>query len=438
MSISDHHKLTLLELNLLVRELIEDQMPNEYWVEAEIAELREVGGNCYLELIEKEPQSNTPVAKASARCWRSKWPLVKQHFLRETGKVLAKGLKVLLKVHAQFHENYGFAWIISDIDPSYTLGDMALKRQRIIQQLKDEGVFDANRELHFSMFAQRIAVISSQNAAGYGDFYHHLMDNDYGFVFHTTLFPAIMQGEEVERSVISALDQIEMQSQQYDCVVITRGGGATSDLSGFDALNLARRVTYFPLPVITAIGHDRDESVLDMISNVRVKTPTAAAQFLIDHLHQTFTKIEDCRERVLRLVTNRMQQEKTRIQHLTIRIPTLFSLVHVSQKSLIDAYMRRLCHAIQVKLDRERYSLIKKEELIAHEVKRIITKEHHQVEMLEQKALVMDPQKILDRGYSITLFEGKAVQNASLLKVGDQIVTRLKEGEVTSIVCPSS
>ena len=351
MSISDHHKLTLLELNLLVRELIEDQMPNEYWVEAEIAELREVGGNCYLELIEKEPQSNTPVAKASARCWRSKWPLVKQHFLRETGKVLAKGLKVLLKVHAQFHENYGFAWIISDIDPSYTLGDMALKRQRIIQQLKDEGVFDANRELHFSMFAQRIAVISSQNAAGYGDFYHHLMDNDYGFVFHTTLFPAIMQGEEVERSVISALDQIEMQSQQYDCVVITRGGGATSDLSGFDALNLARRVTYFPLPVITAIGHDRDESVLDMISNVRVKTPTAAAQFLIDHLHQTFTKIEDCRERVLRLVTNRMQQEKTRIQHLTIRIPTLFSLVHVSQKSLIDAYMRRLCHAIQVKLD---------------------------------------------------------------------------------------
>ena len=202
------HKMSLLELNLLVRELIETEMAQEYWVEAEISEMREVAGNCYLELIEKDERTNTPIAKASAKCWRSRWPLVSAHFLRVTGKNMVKGMKVLLKVSAQFHENYGFSWIISDVDPTFTMGDMALKRKRIVAQLKEEGVFDANRELSLPMFTQRIAVISSAGAAGYGDFCNHLADNEYGYVFRTQLFPAIMQGEGVEQSVIDALDKV--------------------------------------------------------------------------------------------------------------------------------------------------------------------------------------------------------------------------------------
>ncbi|MBP5508330.1 MAG: exodeoxyribonuclease VII large subunit, partial [Prevotella sp.] len=225
-------KLSLLELNLLVRELIETKMPDEYWVEAEIGDLHEVAGNCYLELIEKDERTNTPVAKASARCWRSRWALMKAHFLRETGKNMARGMKVLLKVCAQFHENYGFAWIVNDVDPTFTMGDMALKRQRIISKLKEEGVFDANRELSMPLFTQRIAVISSAGAAGYGDFCNHLADNEFGYTFRTCLFPAIMQGEGVEQSVIDALNKVFEQLDDFDCVVIARGGGATSDLSG--------------------------------------------------------------------------------------------------------------------------------------------------------------------------------------------------------------
>ena len=200
--------LTLFELNALVRETLALQMPDEYWVEAELSEAREVRGHCYMELIQKDDRSNTPVAKASAKCWASTWQLVKPHFMRVTGQQVHAGMKVLLKVYAQFHESYGFSWIVTDIDPTYTLGDMARKRLEIIRQLKEEGVFDLQKELLLPMFCQRIAVISSANAAGYGDFVNQLESNEYGFRFHTQLFPAIMQGEGVEQSVIAALNKI--------------------------------------------------------------------------------------------------------------------------------------------------------------------------------------------------------------------------------------
>jgi len=201
-------------------------------------------------------------------------------------------MKVLLKVYPQFHESYGFSWIVTDIDPSFTLGDMQRRRLEIIRTLKEEGVFDLNRELTLSAFAQRIAVISSENAAGYGDFSNQLAMNQYGFSFKTTLFEAVMQGERVEASVIEALDTVNRYRDNYDCVVIIRGGGATSDLSGFDTLPLAENIANFPLPVITGIGHDRDESVIDLIAHTRVKTPTAAAAFLIDNLKHTADRID--------------------------------------------------------------------------------------------------------------------------------------------------
>ena len=243
-------RLTLFELNRLVRDVIEYEMPNEYWVEAELSECRETRGHCYMELIQKDEQTATPVAKASAKCWASKWMLLRPYFERTTGQRLSPGMKVLLKVYPQFHEAYGFSWIVTDIDPTYTLGDMAKKRQEIICQLKEEGVFDLQKELHLPLFCQHIAVISSESAAGYGDFCNQLADNPYGFKFHTQLFPAIMQGEGVEQSIISALERIYEPTGpvpvSFDCVVIISGGGATSDMSGFDTLALAENVANFP------------------------------------------------------------------------------------------------------------------------------------------------------------------------------------------------
>ena len=437
MSMPEGKRMTLQELNGLVSDLIETCMgQNSYWVEAEIAGLNERAGHCYLELIEKDAAGNTPVARASAICWRNKWALVSAHFNRVARKRLAVGMKVLLMVSPQFHVNYGFSWIVSDIDPSFTLGDMLLKRQRIIAQLKEDGMFDANRSLPMPLFTQRIAVISSATAAGYGDFCNHLEENEFGYQFHTSLFAAIMQGEWVERSVIAALDEVNKRVEEFDCVVITRGGGATSDLSGFDTYDLACNVVNFPLPVITAIGHDRDESVLDMVSNVRVKTPTAAAAFLIDRLHQVDLRIEQASMRILNVVEGRMQQERMRLKHLSVRIPTLFALVKAKQTGRIDALQSRMETLVRMRVERGKTEVERWESRVTNNVTTMLADERHRLQLLEQRMDAVDPKRILERGYSITLREGKAVRSIAELKPGDRIETRLKDGKTTSVVTP--
>lgn len=430
--------LTLFELNQMVREVIETSMPNEYWVETEISELREMGGHCYLELIQKDEHTNTPVAKASAKCWRSHWVTVRARFLHTTGQLPAKGMKVLLSVYAQFHENYGFSWIVTDIDPTFTLGDMAAKRREIVRQLKEEGVFDANRELALPMFCQRIAVISSANAAGYGDFCNQLADNPYGYQFHTALFASVMQGEGVEQGIVAALNAIFDQVDDFDCVVIARGGGATSDLSGFDTLVLARNVANFPLPVITGIGHDRDESVLDMISHTRVKTPTAAAAFLVDHLHHVDVALDDAAQRIARQVRSRMEHEQLRLGQLSVRIPSLFAVVKASQEARLERLLRRMSAALSVRITKERYLLENFHQALRPSLMRRMDKEKHRIEMLAQRTQALDPQLLLQRGYSITLHDGKAVRDASQLDPGDVIETRLSKGVIHSIVQPTS
>ena len=401
---------TLFELNRLVRETIECEMPNEYWVEAELSECRELRGHCYMELIEKDEQTATPIAKASAKCWASKWILVRPYFERTTGQRLVAGMKVLLKVYPQFHEAFGFSWIVTDIDPTYTLGDMARKRQEIIRQLKEEGVFDLQKELTLPLFCQRIAVISSETAAGYGDFCNQLADNPYGFQFQTQLFPAIMQGESIEQSIINALERI--YDQPFDCVVIIRGGGATSDMSGFDTLALAEHVANFPLPIITGIGHDRDESILDMVSHTRVKTPTAAAALLIDHLKEVLDTVNNAQNSITRLVQQKLSTLSTQLSSVSEAIPRLFSIVKTRQEAKIDALQQRLPMLIE----------------------RRLLAENHRLQLMEEKLKALDPQLLLKRGYSITLHNGRAVKDATTLKAGDEIETRLAQGLIHSIV----
>ena len=427
-------RLTLYELNSLVREVIECEMPNEYWVEAELSECRESRGHCYMELIQKDEQSATPIAKASAKCWASKWMLIRPYFERTTGQRLHAGMKVLLKVYAQFHEAYGFSWIVTDIDPTYTLGDMARKRQEIIRQLKEEGVFDLQKSLELPVFCQRIAVISSETAAGYGDFCNQLADNPYGFLFRTHLFPAIMQGESVEQSIIAALNRINDTYDDFDCVVIIRGGGATSDMSGFDTLALAENVANFPLPIITGIGHDRDESILDMVSHTRVKTPTAAAALLIDHLKAVLDMLNDSQERLTRCAQQKITTLNAQLSTLSEAIPRLFSIVRTRQEARLDALYQRLLLRIQQKAVSHQADISNLSQRMLTSLERRLTLERHRLEMMEEKVRVLDPTLLLKRGYSITFFKGKAVKDPLQLKKGDEIETRIEKGTIKSII----
>ena len=384
------HHFSLYALNALVHEAVSNALPDEYWVEAELAECRERNGHCYMELVEKDERSNSPIAKASAKCWRQTWTLLHATFLRATGQPLRAGMKVLLRVYPQFHEAYGFSWIVSDIDPTYTIGDLARRRQEIIKTLKAQGVFDLQRELRLSPFAQRIAVISAESAAGYGDFCRQLLDNEYNLQFHTELFPAIMQGERVEQRVIQALNLINNRIDDFDAVVIIRGGGATSDMSGFDTLPLAENVANFPLPIITGIGHDRDECVLDMVSHTRVKTPTAAATLLITHLCNTLQQVADAENVIAHYALDRLQRHRLQLEHITTLLP------HLAQ--------------------------------------RLMTEAHHSLERIQLKLEGYDPQLLLQRGYSITLHNGQIVKSPQDVKSGDEIETRLKQGTIKSII----
>ena len=432
---SDTRKhLSLLQLNSLVRELLEVTMPGNYWVEAEIASINERGGHCYMELVEKSEGSNTPVAKAAARCWRTTWSVVKPYFLRKTGKNIVAGMKVLLNVRAQFHENYGFSWIVNDIDPNFTIGDMFAKRQKIIALLKAEGMFDANRQLDLPLFTQRIAVISSPTAAGYGDFCNHLASNEYGYFFKTTLFEAVMQGEGVESSVVAALERIYGDIDDFDCVVITRGGGATSDLSGFDALDLARNVANFPIPVITAIGHDRDESVLDMVSNTRVKTPTAAAAFLIDRLNNVDKRIDNCKTRLVNLSANFIDRENMRVRQLAANIMSLFTVMNTKHNAMLDLLAAKAANAVAGKIKDEKHKLDRARQSIASAWMICLNNKQHHIAMLQQKLEAADPMRILERGYTMTLKNGKVVASANDIAKDDVLVTRFKDGSLESKV----
>ena len=354
-----------------------------------------------MELVQKDQLSATPVARASAKCWHSVWMRLKPRFEQVTGQTLHAGMKVLLLVTANFHEAYGFSWIVQDIDPTYTMGDMARKREQ---------------------------------AAGYGDFCNQLDNNDYGFYFSYTLFPAIMQGEQVESSVIHALNDIFDRADDFDAVVLIRGGGATADMSGFDTLALAENVANFPLPIITGIGHERDESILDMISFQRVKTPTAAAAFLIEHLAAADSHLQMLGQRTVTYVNTRMQQERNRLDHLTHRIPMLFSLVKTRQGAIIDRLSQQILSLMRQQLSQARYHL----ELIhGHTLPALtqrLSREKHRLEQYGLRLKAVDPQIILQRGYSLTTLHGKAIRDASTLKEGDTIVTRFAQGSVSSIV----
>lgn len=426
--------LTLYELNNLVSEVISSVMPDEYWVEAEISELRVVRGNCYMELVQKAEDTRTPVARASAKCWRTYWTLVQSSFERVTGRQLCPGMKVMMRVHADFHEAYGFSWIVTDINAEYTLGDIARRRREIIARLKEEGVFDLQKELIIPLFAQHVAVISSDNAAGYDDFCNQLQNNEKGLAFSVKLYPAVMQGESTEDSVIEALDRIYKDEDKFDVVVIIRGGGATSDLSGFDTLSLAENVANFPLPIIVGIGHNRDESVLDLVANMSVKTPTAAAAFLIDRLAAVAARVDAAATSLSKYVTNRIEQEKSRIKYFSTVLPSLYAAVKSRENMRISRMSDSLYVAVRQIVASEKARLDLMPQRLSGAWRQAVTGESHRLQMLEQRVAASDPKRMLARGYTLTLHDGRAVTDLSSLKKGDMLTTLFAGGEVVSEV----
>ena len=383
--------LTLYSLNNLVHNAIADALPTRYWVTGELSEVRETAvGHCYIELVQRDEETQELVAKARGTVWARIYSLLRPYFLEQTGQPFATGLKVLLQVSVGFHELYGYTLDVCDIEPAYTIGDIARHRQLIIKRLTDEGVIGLNKELDFPQLPQRIAVISSATAAGYGDFCDQLQNNRYGFVFYPRLFPAPMQGNGAEEGIIAALDTIAQEIDNWDVVVIIRGGGATSDLGCFDTYDLANNCAQFPLPIITGIGHLRDESVLDIVAHTSAKTPTAVAEYLIHSMLANETLLTDIQSIIATAVAQRMEAEKQRIEKHLGQIPVLTALYMQSQR--------------------------------------------HRLALFQQRIEAASPEHILSLGYSITRLGGKAVRDTSTLKPGEEVETTVAGGTFISVI----
>lgn len=382
------NSLSLSELCARLDESIQQSFAGTYWVRAEIASLTD-RGHCYLELVEKAERGMF-AAKMRATCWGNTWQLISAYFLQETGKRPEPGMQVLVEVSVEFHPVYGLSLNIRNIDPSFTLGDLARQRQLTLQQLEKEGVLDMNKSLPLPTIIRRIAVISAEGAAGYGDFCHQLQDNAYGLRIATQLFPAVMQGEGATCSIIAALSAIAANADDFDCVTIIRGGGATTDLTCFDTYELASHCAQFPLPILSGIGHTRDVSIVDLVVHSSLKTPTAVAEFVIDHNAQQLVRINDLRQRLARVATQIIAVRKQQIEQMRL--------------------------------------------VLQYTVANTLQSERNKIRMLRQTVTLHSPEHIFSKGYSLTLHDGKVLRHAADAPKGATLTTVLADGELTSVV----
>lgn len=403
------------------------------WVTAELSDVRISGGHCYMELMEKDPAGNT-VAKIRAMIWAGTLASLRRKFFDATGRDIGAGMKVMVMGSANHHSLYGLSFVISDIDPSYTVGDMERLRREILARLNREGIVDANRKLVFPPLPQRIAVISASGAAGYGDFMNQLAGTPEGFRFYTMLYSAVMQGERTSASVRDALDRVARNMDMWDCVVIIRGGGATTDLNGFDDYELARRVALFPLPVVVGIGHERDRTVLDEIACVRCKTPTAVAAFLIDRLRTAYMAVVDRVRKIAAYSSDAMKGENYRLASVETSLPAIVKTrLMKSERALQD-----IGHALERSVSRRYASENERIGMLRLRMEKglpgIVERRRFELRNIEDMVRVLSPENTLKRGYSITRVGGKAVRSVSGLRPGDIIETRLPDGSVISEV----
>ena len=406
--------ITLLELQTMIKRGLTSLFSANYQVVAIINEIKEnISGHCYIELVEHSEGSTIPKAKVSATIWSYTYRMLKPYFESETGISLSAGMKILVSVQIQYHELYGLSLNIIDIDPTYTIGEIQLQRQKTIKKLIEDGVFDMNRNLQIPALPLRIAVISSVSAAGYRDFMNQLYSNERNYNFQTTLFGATLQGKDAEASIIAAIDEIYNAIDSYDIVVIIRGGGSISDLACFDSYNLASCVAQIPIPVVTGIGHDKDVSVVDMVANTMQKTPTAAAEFLIDCVAEQDSYINEIAEQIIDLTRAQLQSKNHDLHNLAMCLKNAASIKIESDRFFVQNFLNQKMKPLLV--------------LRFREMKKQLQSYQTQVEL-------NSPQRILQRGYSIVTHNGKTITAAAQLKPNDEIEITLHKGKQKAVI----
>lgn len=425
--------LSLLELNRLIGKLMTVEATQNVWITAELSDVAVRGGHCYMELLQKD-DNGQQLAKARAVIWASTFSRLASNFESVTGQRFQTGLKVMMRVSANMHPVYGMSLVVSAINPQFTMGDLLRRRREILARLTAEGVINLNRELEWPDFAGRIAVISAAGAAGYGDFMNQLYSNPMRLRFQTRLFPAIMQGEKSPSSIISQLEYIADESEQWDCVVIIRGGGATSDLQAYEDYELASAVAQFPLPVIIGIGHERDVTVLDYVANMRVKTPTAAAEWLINRGETLMNGLNNKARNILQAVSDMLSGAKEHLGYCCGLLPVVTTgrlekatmKLRNSSAQLGEVSSRRIFPAL------ERLRLIG--ESLQPTAQNALRRAGENLRGREQLLNALSPQTVLSRGYSITRLNGKAIISPSEVKAGDVIETTVAQGTIKSEV----
>jgi exodeoxyribonuclease VII large subunit len=450
-------KLSLTELQLLIRDSLYLALPQNFWVVAEISEITvNSSGHCYLELVEKNNDEKNVRARIRGIVWSSRFSFIRSYFENITGETLRSGLKILVKAKVEYHELYGLSLVISDIDPSFTLGEMEVKRQLIIKKLEEEGVFSMNRELEFPVLPQRIAIVSSKNAAGYTDFIDHLTGNSYGYVFYTALIETPMQGTDTEVGVVSALDRIAGHSELFDVVVIIRGGGSQTDLSWFDSYAIAYHVTQFPLPVITGIGHEKNMSVTDMVAFSSLKTPTAVADFLIDAMAAAENKLDEMSSDIRELVRMNIEENRNLLAGYSSQLLPLARVSLSASRERISARVMQLARSgkestyrsgiITAGLQARLFSSVKafsagQKRSAETASQRLISLTLNSLKVcreklssIENELNILNPENVLRRGYTITSLDGKILKYRTQVSAGDIIDTRFIDGKVKSKV----
>lgn len=425
--------LSLYELNGIVRSTLELTLDENYWVVAELSEVRVAGnGHCYVEFVEKEERSGAMVAKARGNIWKNTYNLLAPYFEQETGQRFAAGLKVLVNVSVGFHELYGYSLTVLDIDPTYTLGAAVQRRKEILALLEADGVLTLNKELTLPRPLLRIAVVSSASAAGYGDFCDQIKQS--GLPFKLKLFPATMQGEGVESGVIAALEKIAAEDYLWDAVAIIRGGGAVSDLAGFETYLLAAHVAQFPLPVLTGIGHERDDTVVDLVAHTRLKTPTAVAAFLVERQREEINSLADLEHRLQQTVVGKVEQNRLLLQSLQLRVQAAAaSYGRKEEQRLLQMGAALERNALQA-LQQQKNYLKNLSQSLQQTPLRQIDNEQRRLDYIQKLLHMSSLDRILQMGFSLTLSEGKAVRSATQLVPGMLLTTHFAEGKMESRV----
>jgi exodeoxyribonuclease VII large subunit len=450
-------KLSLTELQLLIRDSLYLSLPQSFWVAAEISELTvNAAGHCYLELVEKHPDEKNIRSRIRGIIWSSRFGFIRSFFENITGETLKSGLKILVRAKVEYHELYGLSLVISDIDPAFTLGEMAVKRQLIIKRLEDEGVFSMNREIDFPLLPQKIAVISSKNAAGYTDFLNHLTSNNYGYIFYTALFDTPMQGTETEQGVINALDRVAEHAELFDIVVIIRGGGSQTDLSWFDSYPIAYYVTQFPLPVLTGIGHEKNLSVTDLVANKSLKTPTAVADFLIDQMADTENELNDLCSGIRDTSRGIIEENKNLIGAYSLKLmPSARIMISESREKLSGKIMqlialgraktsrsglvtsnllsRLFSSAKTFSSENKRSVEACRQSLISYSLNSV-NNNRMRLTGLDNTLNMLNPENVLKRGYTITSLNGEILKSSKGLKKDLIIDTLFADGTISSNV----